>query len=121
MVGAGNEVGWTGLTTSGLVAGVGSGAGGADTHAAISAVPSMLAIPFSFIIGPWRERCHRPISRVLSAKSLDWLTVISLDAQSPTRSSSLPAASLSGWTPFAAYLALLPLGFAKPHVLPRTR
>ena len=68
-----------------------------------------------------RERCHRPISRVLYANLSIDVTVISLDAQSPTRSSSLPAAFLSGWTPFAAYLALLPLGFAEPHVLPHVR
>lgn len=39
-------------------------------------------------------------------------TVISLDTQSPACSSSLPATSLPEWTLFAAYLALLPLGFA---------
>ena len=81
-------------------------------------------IVFSFIAESWQnleERCHRPVSRVLYPHLSMKVTVISLDAQSPTRSSSLPAASLSGWTPFAAYLALLPLGFAEPHVLPHVR
>lgn len=44
--------------------------------------------------------------------------VIHLGAQSPTLSSSLPAASLTRWAPLAAYLALLPLGFTLPRPLP---
>jgi hypothetical protein len=48
-VGAGGNVGWAGFAW-GLFAGVGSATGGMDAHAAMHAVPNMLAIPFSFII-----------------------------------------------------------------------
>jgi hypothetical protein len=119
-VGGPGCAGWAG-NVFGASAGTGAEAGGEAAHAITRTTLSIAAAGFSFILESWRERCHRPISRVLYANLSIDVTVISLDAQSPTRSSSLPATSLSGWTPFAAYLALLPLGFAEPHVLPHVR
>ena len=114
-----------------MLAGSGAGVAGAAAHASMMLIAPVARsagmkgadLVFSFIANLQEkpERCHRPVSRVLYPHLSMKVTVISLDAQSPTRSSSLPAASLSGWTPFAAYLALLPLGFAEPHVLPRVR
>ena len=73
---------------------------------------------------------RRPISRVLSvliyARVHQHRTVIPLGVQSPTRSSSLPAArrlatSLRDGSSLAAYLALLRLGFTEPPSLPKAR
>ena len=73
---------------------------------------------------------RRPISRVLSvltyASAHQHRTVIPLGVQSPTRSSSLPAArrlatSLRDGSSLAAYLALLRLGFTEPPSLPKAR
>ena len=73
---------------------------------------------------------RRPISRVLSvltyASVHQHRTVIPLGVQSPTRSSSLPAArrfatSLRDGSSLAAYLALLRLGFTEPPSLPKAR
>lgn len=73
---------------------------------------------------------RRPISRVLSvltyASAHQHRTVIPLGVQSPTRSSSLPAArrlatSLRDGSSLAAYLALLRLGFTEPPPLPKAR
>jgi len=47
--------------------------------------------------------------------------VIPLGARSLAPSSSLPAVSVSRWAPLTAYLALLPLGFTLPCLLPVTR
>jgi len=73
---------------------------------------------------------RRPISRVLSVQRNACValhrTVIPLGVQSPTRSSSLPAArrlatSLRDGSSLAAYLALLRLGFTEPSSLPKMR
>ena len=73
---------------------------------------------------------RRPISRVLSvltyASAHQHWTVIPLGVQSPTRSSSLPAARrlatpLRDGLSLAAYLALLRLGFTEPPSLPKAR
>ena len=73
---------------------------------------------------------RRPISRVLSVRTYACVhqhrTVIPLGVQSPTRSSSLPAArrlatSLRDGSSLAAYLALLRLGFTEPPSLPKVR
>lgn len=73
---------------------------------------------------------RRPISRVLSVLTYESAyqhrTVIPLGVQSPTRSSSLPAArrlatSLRDGSSLAAYLALLRLGFTEPPSLPKAR
>ena len=132
-----------------VLAGAGVGAGPGDgtrvmlTHAAL-ATHAAMAVPavrvrrtlkrsesvIAFVrLGEARvkrgatEGCVLPACKPGSVRrfSRSIVTVISLGAQSPTRSSSLPAASLSEWTPLAAYLALLPLGFTLPPVLPRAR
>jgi hypothetical protein len=55
----------------GSFTGSGTIVGWTDAHAMMSPAPNRPTVPLSLIIEPWRERCHRPVSRVLYAKSLD--------------------------------------------------
>ena len=55
----------------GSFTGPGAVAGGTGAHAMMSPAPNSPTVPFSLIVEPWRERCHRPVSRVLYARSLD--------------------------------------------------
>ena len=129
-----------GAATTGL--GVGAEAGIAGAQASISVGPAthhaakrakdvICSIPRAAPLGS-RDltESRRPISRVLSAlvhaSVHQHRTVIPLGVQSPTRSSSLPAArrlatSLRDGSSLAAYLALLRLGFTEPSSLPKMR
>ena len=122
--------------------GVGAGVGAAGTQASMSTEPAThhTAERIRKFIGSFPRatplgsrdlmESRRPISRVLSvliyASAHQHRTVIPLGVQSPTRSSSLPAArhlatSLRDGSSLAAYLALLRLGFTEPPSLPKAR
>ncbi len=133
-------VGGVGTVTGGVGAGDGVGATGAQAsnrhgptkdHTAGQARDVMRWIPLETALDA-RDltESRRPISRVLSvpacANAHQHRTVIPLGVQSPTRSSSLPAArrlatSLRDGSSLAAYLALLRLGFTEPPSLPKAR
>ena len=114
-----------------VVAQASNSMGPAIHHVAVRARSVICVIPQAAPLGS-RDlmESRRPISRVLSVPTYASVhrhrTVIPLGVQSPTRSSSLPAArrlatSLRDGSSLAAYLALLRLGFTEPPSLPKAR